>query len=84
MTGATGDYSLSYVMNGIYRIEATQTGFRAAAMTGVVVGAAHTVRADIRMEVGEVQQVIEVPGVSERPPNGHRRRGYDDRRQIGQ
>jgi hypothetical protein len=47
-------------MNGIYRIEATQTGFRPAAMTGVVVGAAHTVRADIRLELGEVQQAIEV------------------------
>jgi hypothetical protein len=60
VTGTTGDYSLSYVMNGTYRIEATQSGFRAAAMSGVVVAAAHTVRADIRMEVGDVQQVIEV------------------------
>ena len=60
MTSASGDYSLSYVMNGIYRIEATPSGFRAAAVSGVVVGAAHTVRVDIRMELGEVQQGIEV------------------------
>jgi hypothetical protein len=60
VTGASGGYSLSYVTNGIYRIEATRAGFRAATMTGVVVAAAHTVRADIRMEVGEIQQEIEV------------------------
>ena len=60
VTSSTGDYSLSYLPNGTYRIEATQKGFRPATIGSVVVPAAHTVRADIRMQLGDVPQSIEV------------------------
>src|SRR4030095_8473015 len=54
VTGASGDYSLSYVLNGIYRIEATQAGFRAAAMIGVVVAAGANLARRVRLGGGGV------------------------------
>jgi len=60
VTSASGDYSVPYLANGIYTIKAEHQGFRAAVINRVVVRAAQTVRADIRMEVGEVKEVTEV------------------------
>jgi carboxypeptidase family protein len=58
VTSATGDYSVPYLANGTYTITAERTGFRVAVMSRVVVRAAQTVRADIRMQVGEVKEVV--------------------------
>jgi len=60
VTGGTGDYSVPYLVNGIYMIEVEYPGFRASMMSHVVLQAAQTVRADIRMQLGEVKQVIQV------------------------
>ena len=59
-TSATGDYSIPYVVNGTYTIKAEHPGFRAAVISVVLVPAARTVRADIRLQLGEVKQVVEV------------------------
>jgi outer membrane receptor protein involved in Fe transport len=64
VTSATGDYSVPYLVNGTYTIKAEHLGFRGAVISHVVVRAAQTVRADIRMELGEIKQVIEVPATA--------------------
>jgi len=56
VTSATGDYSVSHLVNGTYTIEAEYPGLRAAVISHVVVRAAQTVRADIPMKLGEVKQ----------------------------
>ena len=60
VTSATGDYSVPYLVNGRYTIKVEHPGFRVAVMSEVVIRAAQTVRADIRMEVGEIKEVTEV------------------------
>jgi Carboxypeptidase regulatory-like domain len=64
VTSASGDYSVPYLVNGTYTIRAEHMGFRAAVISRVVVRAAQTLRADIRMELGEVKLVVEVPATA--------------------
>jgi hypothetical protein len=51
-------------MSGTYRVEARHANFRLATLDTVSVTAAHTVRADIHMEVGGVHETIEVLAAS--------------------
>jgi hypothetical protein len=60
VTSATGDYSVPFLVNGTYTIKVEHPGFRAAVISQVVVRAAQTVRADIRMELGEIKEVSEI------------------------
>src|SRR4030095_14165742 len=62
VSSVTGDYSVPYLPNGTYSIKAEHPGFRTLIMTGVVVRAAQTLRADIHLELGEVKEVVEVAG----------------------
>jgi hypothetical protein len=64
VTNTSGDYSLPYLMSGTYRVEARHANFRLATLDPVSVTAAHTVRADIHMEVGGVHETIEVLAAS--------------------
>jgi len=56
----TGDYAVPYLVSGTYAIRAEYPGFRAAVISGAIVRAAQTVRADIRLELSDVTQVAEV------------------------
>ena len=60
VTSTTGDYSVSYLISGVYTIKAERPSFRPALMSNVLVRAAETVRVDFRMQLGEVQQVLQV------------------------
>ncbi len=60
VTSATGDYSAPYLINGIYTIKVEHPGFQTSVMSDVVLQAAQTVRADIRMQLGEVNQFVDV------------------------
>jgi Carboxypeptidase regulatory-like domain/TonB dependent receptor-like, beta-barrel len=60
VTGATGDYSVPYLANGTYTLRAEHPGFRRLVVSHVLVQAAQTVRIDLRMQLGEVEQVLEV------------------------
>jgi hypothetical protein len=55
ITSATGDYSVPYLVSGTYSIKVEHAGFQVAAISQVFVRAAQTVRADIRMQLGEVK-----------------------------
>jgi hypothetical protein len=59
-TSTTGDYAVPYLVSGTYAIRAEYPGFRAAVISGAMIRAAETVRADIRLELAEVSAVVEV------------------------
>src|SRR4029450_12150839 len=59
-TGASGDYSVPYLANGTYTIKVERPGFHASATSRVLLQAAQTVRVDIRMQLAEFTQTIEV------------------------
>ncbi len=63
-TSATGDYSVPYLVNGTYTIEVAHPGFRTSIMRDVVLQAAQTLRANVRMQLGEVSQSVEVSAVA--------------------
>lgn len=60
VTSATGDYSVPYLVNGTYTIQVERPGFRTSIMRDVVLQAAQVLRADVRMQVGEVNQMVDV------------------------
>ena len=60
VTNTTGDYSVPYLVHGIYTIKAEHPGFRASMVSHLALRAAQTVRADIRMKLGEVTEVSEI------------------------
>ena len=64
LTNATGDYSVPYLLNGIYLVKVEHPGFRTGVMKQVVLETAQTLRADIRMQLGEVKEVMEVAATS--------------------
>lgn len=59
-TSATGDYSVPYLVNGVYTIRVEHPRFQTSMVSEVVVQAAEIVRADIRIQLGEVKQSVEV------------------------
>ncbi len=55
-----GDYLLNFLVPGNYRVEAERNGFRRAAQIDVTVNAGGIAHLDFNMQVGEVQQTVEV------------------------
>src|SRR5438477_11581201 len=60
VTNEVGEFTVPNVQVGTYTVEATKEGFRPAEIKGLTVNAATNVRADINLEVGTSQQVVEV------------------------
>src|SRR5579864_4346083 len=60
VTNATGDYSVPYLVHGMYTIKVEHPGFRASVVSHVVLEAAQTVRVDVHMQLGEVTEVSQV------------------------
>jgi outer membrane receptor protein involved in Fe transport len=74
-TSADGTYSLPYLPVGIYTVSATKMGFRTAEATNITVNVTTTAKVNLQLQVGEVQQTMEVsaalpPVVSERSDLG--------------
>ena len=59
-TTDAGDYNLPNLQPGTYRVEFSASGFKKTVRDGIVVTAAGTLRADARMEVGQVSESVEV------------------------
>lgn len=59
-TDNSGTYSALNLQPGSYQVAAEQVGFRTFEVTGVLVAAQQTVRQDIQLQVGEVQQTVQV------------------------
>ena len=67
-TNSAGDYTVPQLQPGIYNIRVEREGFRPATVTGVVLNASATVRADATLEVGAAAQAIEVSASALRSP----------------
>lgn len=61
-TGSRGAYVVSLLPPGTYRVAARSEGFRSRAVEGVGVSLGGQVRVDIQLEIGPVEDVIEVVG----------------------
>ncbi|MGH9657992.1 MAG: carboxypeptidase regulatory-like domain-containing protein, partial [Bryobacteraceae bacterium] len=59
-TGAEGLYSFVYLPVGDYNVTTEKEGFHKAEATGVVVNVGTTVRLDVQLSVGGVEQTVEV------------------------
>jgi outer membrane receptor protein involved in Fe transport len=60
VTTSAGDYNASGLVPGVYRIEASASGFKRTVRDNVTLTASSTVRADVRLEVGQVSERVEV------------------------
>jgi outer membrane receptor protein involved in Fe transport len=59
-TSPTGDYSVPYLANGTYSIKVEHPGFQTSVLSAAVLQVTQIVRADIRMQLGEVSHLVEV------------------------
>ena len=60
-----GDYSLPSVPPGLYRVKVEHTGFKAALSNNVEVQVQQTLRLDFTMQVGQVNETVEVEGLAD-------------------
>jgi hypothetical protein len=60
ITNETGFFVLPNLLLGPYRLEATLPGFRLFAQTGLVLQVGSSPLIDVKMEVGQVAQAVEV------------------------
>ena len=60
MTDASGAYSLPNLPPGTYRVTATKTGFQVARAESVTLQVEQAARLDLRLEVGNVSESVEV------------------------
>src|ERR1700730_18243159 len=63
-TGSDGNYNVPSLPVGKYNVSAEKPGFRTAQQTGVNVDVANTVRVDLKLEVGQVTERVEVSGAA--------------------
>ncbi len=59
-SNASGEYTVPQLQVGTYNVRVEKAGFRPASITGLVLNASGTVRADATLEVGTSAQAIEV------------------------
>ncbi len=64
VTNENGNFVFSSLRNGVYRIEAELTGFKKVIRDGIEVQVNTTVRADLKLEVGALEESITVVGES--------------------
>ncbi len=64
-TNADGNYVFSSIQDGIYRVEATQKGFKKVVQENVEIKVNTTVRVDLALQVGNVSETITVQGTIE-------------------
>ena len=61
-TNGTGSYSAPQLPIGHYRLRAQAAGFKAYEQTGITLNVNDTVRADLSLQVGQVQESVTVEG----------------------
>src|SRR5579872_5405470 len=60
VTGSQGDFEVRYLVPGDYTVEVSAPGFRTERRTGLVIQIAQQARLDFALQVGDVQQAVEV------------------------
>lgn len=64
ITNQDGNYVFSNIKNGVYRIEASQKGFKKVVRENVLVDVNTTIRVDLAMQVGEVTETVTIEASS--------------------
>src|SRR5688572_29987094 len=59
-TNATGEFVLPQLVVGDYNIKAEAAGFKSSTTTGVTLSPGATIRADIKLEVGQITESVSV------------------------
>src|SRR4051812_47283347 len=59
-SNSAGDYILPYLLPGPYNLSIEQTGFKTSNRNGIVLREGDRISTDIRMEVGDTTQTVEV------------------------
>jgi len=59
-SSASGQYSFPAVIPGVYKLTATIKGFRTITIPNIAVEVAKSYSVDIKMEIGEISEVVEV------------------------
>src|SRR5215475_5004096 len=63
-TNQDGNYVFANVKDGIYRVEASQKGFKKVVREGVIVDVNTTVRVDLDLQVGQVSETVTIEATS--------------------
>ena len=63
-TSATGTYNFPNVPTGTYQVDVTLTGFQSASSRNVIVRQNTSVRVDVRLAVGSLQETVLVSGTA--------------------
>ncbi|HVR71122.1 MAG TPA: carboxypeptidase-like regulatory domain-containing protein, partial [Vicinamibacteria bacterium] len=66
VTNQSGNYVFANLQDGLYRVETTLSGFKKFSRDGVDVKVNSTVRVDVALEVGAMEETVEV--IQEVPP----------------
>ena len=66
LTNSSGNYVFANLKDGLYRVETTLSGFKRFSRDGVEVKVNSTVRVDVALEVGAMEETVEV--IQEAPP----------------
>ena len=61
-TDSSGSYSIPQLQPGIYDVTVSKTGFVTHALTGIRVLSSQTVRVDMKLDLGAMQQSVSVLG----------------------
>ena len=64
VTNEAGHYIFSNLKDGIYRVAGELSGFKKSVQEGVVVDVNTTLRVDLKLEVGAIEESVTVVGVS--------------------
>ncbi|MBL8209145.1 MAG: TonB-dependent receptor [Bryobacterales bacterium] len=64
VTAADGKYDVRYLVPGEYSVQVTASGFRAATATSLTLQINQQARLDVALQVGDVQQTVEVSAAS--------------------
>jgi hypothetical protein len=63
-TNQDGNYVFANVKDGVYRVEASQKGFKKVVREGVIVDVNTTIRVDLDLQVGEVSETVTIEATS--------------------
>lgn len=63
-TASDGNYNVPYLPAGSYSVTAEKTGFSVAESAGIIVEVSNTTRVDLQLQIGHVQQKVEVTGTA--------------------
>jgi hypothetical protein len=59
-----GNYSIPFLLPGVYNIRAEKSGFKVATQSGIEIQVGGVARIDFKMEVGELSQQVEITGTA--------------------